>query len=332
MKIESASGEALATGPSSLTARLAHEKGELGDMSDLRFDQAVESYRLYCRARGLAPKTLETYFSSLEALRGFLVSSDADPPVPSNHQLRAFIALMLDRGLSHGTVRVRMRAVRAFCGFLVREGLTEASPFAGVEMPRPPSVYPSVLDAEAVRRLVEAARGGSWVQVRNQAILLTFLDTGMRLGELLRLNWEDADLGGFTIRIRHGKGGKERQVFLGRSLHRALRRWLDLRGVALPQGALFITRQGVRLEKRNTQRIVERLAERAGFDGRRITPHLLRHTFATHYIMNGGDPFSLQRILGHSDIKATMVYVNLAGVGLREAHAKASPVDRLLAR
>jgi integrase/recombinase XerD len=116
---------------------------------------------------------------------------------------------------------------------------------------------------------------------------------------------------------------------MGRCLHRALRRWVDLRGVALQQGALFVTRPGVRLEKRIVQRIVARTAERSGLTGNSVHPHRLRHTFATHYIMNGGDPFSLQRILGHSDIKTTMIYVNLAGVGLREAHAKASPVDRL---
>jgi integrase/recombinase XerD len=300
-------------------------------MSDLRFAQAVESYRLYCRARGLAPRTLETYFFALEALHSFLASDQSDPPIPSSHELRAFIAHMLDLNLSRGTIRIRMRAVRAFCGFLVREQLVKANPFAGVDIPRVPTAYPAVLSVEDVQRLVGASRGGSWMQVRNHAIILTLLDTGIRLGELLRLNWEDVDLGGFAIRIRHGKGEKERHVFMGRCLHRALRRWLDLRGVALQQGPLYVTRPGVRLEKRIVQRIVARTAEGSGLTGTSVHPHLLRHTFATHYIMNGGDPFSLQRILGHSDIKTTMIYVNLAGVGLREAHAKASPVDRLMA-
>ena len=83
------------------------------------------------------------------------------------------------------------------------------------------------------------------------------------------------------------------------------------------------------LDKRNVARIIEWISQRAGIGERRIHPHLLRHTFATHFIKNGGDPFSLQRLLGHSDIKTTMIYVNLAGVDLEEAHAKASPVDRL---
>jgi site-specific recombinase XerC len=230
-------------------------------MSDLRFAQAVESYRLYCRARGLAPRTLETYFFALEALHSFLASDQSAPPIPSSHELRAFIAHMLDLNLSRGTIRIRMRAVRAFCGFLVREQLVKANPFAGVDIPRVPTAYPAVLSVEDVQRLVGASRGGSWMQVRNHAIILTLLDTGIRLGELLRLNWEDVDLGGFAIRIRHGKGEKERHVFMGRCLHRALRRWLDLRGVALQQGPLYVTRPGVRLEKRIVQRIVARTAE-----------------------------------------------------------------------
>jgi len=300
-------------------------------MSDVRLAQAVELYQLYCRARGLAPRTLETYFASLEGLYTFLAQQEADPAIPSSQQLRTYISFLLDQGLSRGTVRIRMRVVRAFCNFLTREGIADVSPFGGVEIPRVPETRPNVLGAEEVRRLVAASNGVGWTGVRNHALLLTFLDTGIRLGELLRLNREDADMGGLTIRIHHGKGGKERQVFMGRSLYRALRRWIDLRGVSIPQEALFLTRRGDRLQRRNVQRIVESIGACAGLTGRKLAPHALRHTFATHYIMNGGDPFSLQRILGHSDIKTTMIYVNLAGVGLREAHAKASPVDRLLA-
>ena len=96
--------------------------------------------------------------------------------------------------------------------------------------------------------------------------------------------------------------------------------------------ALFPTRQGERLDHRNVERIIERMALKVDLDGALVTPRILRHSFATFYVQNGGDPFSLQRILGHSDIKTTMIYVNIAGAGLREAHAKASPVDRLLGR
>jgi len=299
-------------------------------MERLTFDRAVELFRIYCRSKGLAPRTLETYLFALDGLRTFLASNGQAPALPQTRDLRAYIAYMLDRGLSRGTVRVRMRSIRVFCNFLAREGLVDVSPFEGVEIPRVPEAYPKVLSEAEITKLIKVCKGSSWLDVRNRAILLTFLDTGIRLSELVQLDLADVNLGAFSLRIRRGKGGKERHVFMGRTLFRAMRRWLDARGYTSFQGALFVTRKGTRIDRRNVQRTIERIARRAGLNGTRVTPHLLRHTFATHYIKNGGDPFSLQRILGHSDIKTTMIYVNLAGASLREAHARASPVDRLV--
>ena len=111
-----------------------------------------------------------------------------------------------------------------------------------------------------------------------------------------------------------------------------IRRWGEARGFYASDDAFFCTQDGRRLDERNVARIVERVSTRAKLGERRVHPHLLRHTFATHFIKNGGDPFSLQRLLGHSDIKTTMIYVNLAGMDLKEAHAKASPVDKILGR
>ena len=160
-------------------------------------------------------------------------------------------------------------------------------------------------------------------------MLLTLLDTGLRLGELTSLDFSDLDLPGARMRVRNGKAERERYVFAGRALLRSLRTWLEARGYVQEPAPLFMTRAGERLDHRNVQRILERISAKAALPAGRVSPHRLRHTFATHYVMNGGDPFSLQRLLGHSDIKTTTIYVNLAGVGLREAHAKASPVDAL---
>ncbi|MHA1587461.1 MAG: tyrosine-type recombinase/integrase, partial [Candidatus Thorarchaeota archaeon] len=164
---------------------------------------------------------------------------------------------------------------------------------------------------------------------RNHSILATFLDTGLRLSELINLDISDVDLHSQSILVRNGKGSKDRQVYLGRTTARSLRKWAEVRPYGHDADAYFSTRDGRRLDKRNIARIIERINARAEMGERRIHPHLLRHTFATHFIKNGGDPFSLQRLLGHSDIKTTMIYVNLAGADLEEAHAKASPVDRL---
>lgn len=108
-----------------------------------------------------------------------------------------------------------------------------------------------------------------------------------------------------------------------------MRRWIEVRGFRAGGSPFFLTKDGNRLDLRNVERIVSRIAASAGLQGVRITPHVLRHSFATHYIQNGGDPFSLQRILGHSDITTTMIYVHLAANGIQAAHAKASPLDAL---
>jgi site-specific recombinase XerD len=221
-----------------------------------------------------------------------------------------------------------MRAIRCFYSFLAREEIIETNPMARVEIPKVPMRYPEVLSESQMKALLKACPRRTITGIRNYAIVLTFIDTGIRLSELINLDLEDVDLRSRTIRIRNGKGGKERQVFVGRKLFHALRKWLDVRGFSLPSNALFVSStSGDRLDKRNVARILERLGKKAGVP--RVHPHLLRHSFATHYIMNGGDPFTLQRLLGHSSIKTTMIYVNMAGASLRENHAKASPGDRL---
>jgi len=293
------------------------------------FDEAVRLFEMYCRAKGLAPRTIETYQYALDQLRGLLNGAEESPPLPTRFDLRRFSEKMLSRGLSRSTIRVRMRSVRVFANFLEREGLVDASPMRGVEIPRVPQSLPQILSTEEIQKLLRSAKTRTWYGTRNHALLATFLDTGLRLSELINLDSIDVDLRSLTIRVRNGKGTKDRQAYVGRTLARSLRRWAEIRPYGGSCDAYFSTRDGRRLDKRNVARIIERIADRAGLAYRRIHPHLLRHTFATHFIKNGGDPFSLQRLLGHSDIKTTMIYVNLAGADLEEAHAKASPVDRV---
>ncbi|MFC2105239.1 tyrosine-type recombinase/integrase [Candidatus Bipolaricaulota bacterium] len=296
---------------------------------EVGYDEAVGMFEMYCRAKGLAARTQETYTYALSQLRGFLNDSDVSPPLPTRLALRRFCGNMLESGLARGTIHIRMRSVRVFANFLEREGLVEVSPMTGVEIPRVPQSMPRILSSQEIQKLLRAAKSGTWYGIRNHAILATFLDTGLRLSELINLNAADVDLHSQSILVRNGKGSKDRQVYIGRTLARSLRRWAEVRPYGHKADAYFSTRDGRRLDKRNVARIIERISVRAGLGDRRIHPHLLRHTHATHFIKNGGDPFSLQRLLGHSDIKTTMIYVNLAGVDLEEAHAKASPVDRL---
>jgi len=236
---------------------------------------------------------------------------------------------MLERGLSRQTIRIRMRSIRVFANFLEREEIVDVSPMNGVEIPRVPVSMPEVLSSNEIQKLLHATRSRSWYGIRNRCILGVFLDCGLRLGELVSLRVQDVDLPASSIHVRRGKGGKDRKTYMGQRLSRELRKWSEVRGFFGGCDPFFSTRDGRQLDKRNVARIIERIAARAKLGDRRVHPHLLRHTFATHFIKNGGDPFSLQRLLGHADIQTTMIYVNLAGVDLEESHAKASPLDRL---
>jgi len=193
-------------------------------------------------------------------------------------------------------------------------------------------LVPFVLKHSQAQALLRASKQNatSWQGYRNHAMVLTLLDCGLRVSELCGVRVQDLDLAHDALNVT-GKGARERQVFFGQRLGRILRSWLSKRTLSLPGEAFFCSRQGYALTRHTVMHLIQKLARQAGLSSVRCSPHTLRHTFATEFIRNGGDPFSLQRLLGHSHISTTMIYVHMAGTTLREAHAKASPVDRLLA-
>lgn len=296
-------------------------------MEILAFGRAVEAFQVYCRSKGLARRTLEIYGEALAQLEKFLGGPSV--PLPSIQQLRMFSVQLLDRGLAPTTVSIRLRAIRAFFNFLVRDGLLEESPMKNVPIPKVPRQFLRVLTPDQVVALLKACNRSTWTGIRNRAIVLTFVDTGLRLKEVIGLDVGDIDLVGHRIRVRHAKGGKERFVYFGSTTARALRKWTGARGYAPTYASFFATRDGARLTRRNVQRILERLAKKAGLDGVKVSPHRLRHTAATLFITSGGPLPALKELLGHSSLRSTEIYLHMAG-SLREIQAMASPADRLL--
>jgi site-specific recombinase XerD len=289
--------------------------------------EALEAFKLCSRIEGKSSRTLQTYEEAFQDLLAFVGDVPLAQLKPGN--VRRWLAHKLDQGYAKATISIRLRSLRAAFNWLYREGLLAENPLADIKPPKLPRQYPKVLSEPEVLALLKAARAQTvtWHGKRNWAMLLTFLDAMLRLKELIDLELQDLNLQARSIRIRHGKGDKERYVFMGRRLTKAIRDWLSVRGHVPGSDWLFISRSGEKLDPRNVQRILERLGSKAGV---KVSPHMLRHTGATLFIRNGGDPFSLQRLLGHSDIQTTMIYVHMAGSALREAHAKASPADRLL--
>lgn len=291
--------------------------------------EAMDAFQLYARIEGRSSKTLQVYTVAFSDLLSFLGGDKPLPEVGAG-DIRRWIAHKLDAGYSKVTINIRLRALRAFFNWLMREGYLAENPLAHVRPLKTPRQFPYVLSEQQVMALLKSIKRDSWTGKRNWAMVLTMLDAMLRLTELINLELADVNLQARSIRVRHGKGEKERLVFMGRRLTRAMHDWLAVRGHFIGSEFVFVTRGGERLDPRNVQRILERYAARAQLTDARVSPHTLRHTGATLFIRYGGDAFSLQKLLGHSSITTTQIYVHMAGTALREAHAKASPVDRLL--
>jgi site-specific recombinase XerD len=300
---------------------------EVGGISQI-LSEALDAFSLALTVSGRSRQTIELYQRSIEPLIAFL----GDQPISdiSPGDLRAYLA-HLGEQVNRVTVGIRWRSVRAFFNWLYHEGWLHESPVKRIQAPRTPRQFPYILSDAQVQALIWTAKAGSssWRGYRDYTIVLTLLDCGLRVSELKGLTINDLDLAHGSLNVT-GKGSRERAVYFGRRLARVLREWLARRTLSLSGDALFCSRKGYALNRHELTRIVSRLACAAGIAGVRCSAHTLRHTFATAFIRNGGDPFALQRLLGHSDISTTMVYVHMAGAALREAYAKASPVDRLL--
>lgn len=305
-----------------------------GGVGDIPLRELIEEYTAALEVAGRSRRTIDWYraylddFAEFAARDGETAALRHLSPVTARRWLLAAQAARL-RPLSPNSVAGRVRTLRAFGHWLQRELGLGADPLAGLSPPRVPDVLVPSLTAAQMRALLAAVDGGSEAVVRDRAIVLLLLDTGLRLGELVSLSVGDVDLIEGRCRVM-GKGSRERVVPLGGRARRAVRMSLVARGPLSADDPLFVGRRGARLTPRAVQLLVRRLGRASGFAGR-CSPHVLRHSFARAFLTNGGDVFSLQRILGHSpaSLQVTRRYVRLLDDDLRAVHRRVSPVDRL---
>ena len=284
----------------------------------LTLGRAVELFLAAKAAEGAAAKTL-TWYAMI--LRRAATALGDGRPVDSlaGPDLRAWL-LELRATLSSISVAGYVRTLKVFGNWLAAEELARAAALRALRKPRVPDKLIEPVGDDAMRRLLGIA------SVRDRAILLLLLDTGVRVSEAGGLRLGDLRADG-TLKVR-GKGSKERIVPVGTTARQAIVRYLAQRGAGRPEEALFLGRRGP-LDGRGIQQAIRRLKMKIGVSGR-LSPHSLRHTFARSYLVNGGDVFSLQRILGHTTLDMVKRYVALADVDLVERHRGASPADRLM--
>jgi site-specific recombinase XerC len=303
-------------------------------LAELSLGDLVDEYLVALEVAGRSRRTVTWYRAFLLEYVGFVAGQTGRDPILADLSTtgarRWLLAVQAGRPrqLSPNSLAGRVRTLRAFGGWVVREVGLPAHPLAGLLTPKTPDVLVPSLREREMRALLTAA-ASTRNAPRDQALISLLLDSGVRLSELLALTIGDVDLAEGRCRVR-GKGARERIVPIGGRCRRAVRTWLATRGRADPAAPLFIGRGGVPLPRRTVQQLVRRLAGAAGVADR-CSPHILRHSFARAFLANGGDVFTLQRILGHSpsSLQVTRRYVRLLDEDIRAAHRRASPLDRL---
>ncbi len=243
--------------------------------------------------------------------------------------IRAYLAIMRNSEYSKATIARKLAALRSFYKFLVRSGYVEASPVAVIRTPRQDKRLPKCLDIEQIEALLAAPDGQTLLGSRDRAILETIYSAGLRISELVGLNIEDFDEFSGIVRIR-GKGKKERLAPLGTKAVEAIDVWFDKRRAVfgqVRQGALFVNSRGGRISDRSIRRNLEKYLLIANIPAD-ISPHTLRHSFATHMLNAGADLRSVQELLGHESLSTTQIYTHLTTARIKEAYDRAHPMAR----
>jgi len=291
-------------------------------MSSAREDRFLSYMRV---ERGVSANTLLAYRRDLSKLRLFALSRDKDVLSLEADDLAHFMRTLHNQGLAPKSVARTLVAVRGFYRFLIQDGYLNLDPSVNIESPKSWQSLPRFLAAEEVERLLSTPDLSTITGLRDKAMLEVLYATGLRVSELAGLAPSNInlDLGFITV---FGKGGKERAVPLGLTAIEWTKRYLTSlakTGLSKTTKALFISDSGGPLTRQSIWRIIKALGERAGIG--HITPHLLRHSFATHLLENGADLRSVQMMLGHSDISTTQIYTHITNERLREIYKKFHP-------
>lgn len=288
--------------------------------------------------RGVSVHTLKAYTRDVTRYADFLAARGIDDPTRAGEgDITAFLAQLREGDEEHQPLAASSAArtivaVRSFHRFLALEGETPTDVAEAVAPPRPPARLPKAISIDAVERLLQAASvGDTPTSVRDRALLELLYGIGARVSEATGLDVDDIDLAGAAVRVL-GKGNKERVLPLGRYAAEAIEAYLvRARPVLAERGkgtpAVFLNARGGRLSRQSAWTILRTAAERADLSGH-ISPHTLRHSFATHLLDGGADVRVVQELLGHSSVTTTQLYTMVSAAALREVFAQAHPRAR----
>jgi integrase/recombinase XerC/integrase/recombinase XerD len=273
-------------------------------------------------ARGLAEKTRRAYGVDLGQLAEWACARDLEPHALTHRELRHFAGVVSERGATKSTVGRKLAAIRTFYRQLVERGELPSNPADLVSSPKKDSYLPNVLKEDEVAELLDRIPTGTPLDLRDRAILELAYAAGLRAEELVNLDVTSLDADAEEVRVE-GKGGRTRVVPVGEHAWRAIDRYLSRGRPVLGSGAspaLFLSKTGRRLSTSDVRRRLKLQTRRAG-----ISPHTLRHSFATHLLDGGADLRTIQELLGHSSISTTQTYTRVESKRLKRAYARSHP-------
>jgi integrase/recombinase XerC len=285
-------------------------------------DAGVSAFLQYLEVeRGASPHTVRSYAADLREFNEFVEREGASPAAADGRLIRAYLARLHQRRLAKSSIARKLATVRSCFRFLARRGVIAQNPARQIRSPRLPRHLPSFLPKDESKDLLDHVVENSQTGRRDHALLELLYATGIRVAECCGLDCDDLDHSRGTVRVL-GKGDKERLVPVGDAALQALDDYLAVRGTS--RGPLFTNRRGGRLTPRSVHRIVGQRARRSGID-RRVTPHTLRHTFATHMLGEGADLRLIQELLGHSRLSTTQRYTHVSPEHLMKVYDAAHP-------
>jgi len=287
----------------------------------------LETFRREQEAAGASPNTLRAYGRDLLELGDWATSRGRGPGALAYRDLRAYAAALSGRGLARASVARKLAAARALHAHFVRVGSAKQNPADLLGTPKAQSRLPRVLAPDEVAGLLDRIPARSPLEVRDRALFELAYSCGLRAEEIVGLDCADVDFDSETLRTT-GKGRKTRVLPIGEPAQRALSRYVEVARPALEtrsgEPALFISKSGRRLSPSDVRRRLEKWIREAAIAGR-VSPHTLRHSFATHLLEGGADLRSIQELLGHSSLSTTQIYTRVEPSRLRSEYAKSHP-------
>ena len=295
-------------------------------------EEMVQNFLQYLsKERHYSPHTIKAYQIDLNQFFEFLINEKSEQdPIEIDHvckeDVRSFLGDLLRMGMNTRTIARKMASLRAFFKYLIRTEKITVNPVTALASPKIEKRLPEFFREDEIRDVLRSVTTDSVQGLRDRSILELFYGTGMRLSELINMNTNDLDFHAGTVKVL-GKGGKERIIPVGRNIRQSILTYFQNRNEYHPKTenrAMFLNRFGERISARGVQRVVQRCLKKVS-DKKKLSPHVLRHTFATHLLDHGADLEAVKELLGHVNLSTTQIYTHLTMDRLKQIYRQAHP-------